>query len=168
MDDIANEIGLSKGSLYRYFKNKKQLFLAILGWLSEPWEDEMQNALAQLDTASDKLRFVVTHMVAVTGQPDMKELASVMLDFYSAMRFDEDVNESLRFHLDYWFDLFARIVEEGIASGEFRDIDARQAGIAIMASTDGMGLYDMMNVRNFDLVAATEVYIDIVLAGLKK
>lgn len=168
MDDIANEIGLSKGSLYRYFANKKQLFLEILGWLSEPWEDEVRTKLEQFDTASEKLHFVVMQAVVVTMQPEMKQLGSVMLDFYSAMRFDKDVNESLRYHLGYWFDLFAGIVEEGIASGEFREVDARQAAIAIMSATDGLSLYEMMDVRDFDLMETARIYIDIILAGLKK
>ena len=168
MDDIAEEVGLSKGSLYRYFKNKKQLFLEILDYYAEPWEDQVEEALGNTATASEKIRLMIMMSAELTLQAEMQELARITLDFYSVMRFDQEVNEALRATIDPLFQVFIDIIEEGIASGEFKEVNARQAGIAIMGALDGMGIYDMMNVRDFNFMEATRIYIDIILAGLKK
>jgi AcrR family transcriptional regulator len=167
MDDIAKEVGLSKGSLYRYFKNKKQLFLEILNWYAEPWEEQLEQAISGFGTASEKLRMMIMMSAEVTLKLEMQELARITLDFYSAMRFDQEVNEALQETIEPLFQIFIDIVEEGIATGEFRKVNARQAGIAILGALDGMGIYAMMNVRDFNFLEATTAYIDIVLAGLK-
>lgn len=73
MDDVAREIGVSKGALYLYFPSKTQLLVGVLGQS----RDEM-----------------VSRLEAATDAPDVAESVVGLLDAYFAKDYDPAV-----FHL---------------------------------------------------------------------
>jgi AcrR family transcriptional regulator len=55
MDDIAAEAGVSKGTLYSYFRDKEELYLALLARGSEGMVRALEDAVAHADDARSKL-----------------------------------------------------------------------------------------------------------------
>ena len=47
MEDISTAAGVGKGTLYRYFKDKEELYLALLDRASEQMEERLYRAAAQ-------------------------------------------------------------------------------------------------------------------------
>ena len=134
MQDIADEVGLLKGSLYHYIPSKE----ALLGRL---FEGALETPLATLSeiakrdaTASERIREMVkTYALAVVSNLDAvgvflrewrelpaKELA-VVRERRRAMR-----------------RLFERVIEEGIRTGEFTRGDAKLATLAILGMCNWM------------------------------
>jgi AcrR family transcriptional regulator len=60
MDDIAAEAAVAKGTLYRYFSDKEELYLALLTRASEQFLHRLQAAAAQAETLRERLRAMVT------------------------------------------------------------------------------------------------------------
>jgi AcrR family transcriptional regulator len=56
MDDIVAESGLSKGTLYWYFKSKDDLFLSLVKSFFLDMRQDFENILEQPTTPSGKLR----------------------------------------------------------------------------------------------------------------
>ncbi len=52
MDDIAKEIGVSKGALYQYFKNKKELLNEIVLSYHTMFRDVLRNSFGKKDNSS--------------------------------------------------------------------------------------------------------------------
>ena len=99
MDDIVAESGLSKGSLYWYFKSKKELFLSlfqeVMGQLGQAWEAIAANQEA---SATDKLLASLALFRA-----ELKEMVpffGVMMEAWALTRYDEDVESII-----LWFPL---------------------------------------------------------------
>ena len=134
MQDIADEVGLLKGSLHHYIPSKE----ALLGRL---FEGALETPLATLSeiakrdaTASERIREMVkTYALAVVSNLDAvgvflrewrelpaKELA-VVRERRRAMR-----------------RLFERVIEEGIRTGEFARGDAKLATLAILGMCNWM------------------------------
>ena len=134
MQDIADEVGLLKGSLYHYIPSKE----ALLGRL---FEGALETPLATLSeiakrdaTSSERVREMVkTYALAVVSNLDAvgvflrewrelpaKELA-VVRERRRAMR-----------------RLFERVIEEGIRTGEFARGDAKLATLAILGMCNWM------------------------------
>jgi AcrR family transcriptional regulator len=168
MDEIAAEAGLSKGSLYRYYQNKQDLFLSLLGHLVEDMEETLDAIINTHETATAKLQMLLDAFSQNTTDPKMLELAKIVLEFYCRMRYDTEANQRLKDFLNPAFDRLTQVIEQGIAQGEFRPVNPRQFAIGLMAVTDGLGIYQMMEIEHFDFAAILKTMIDVLIAGLLK
>jgi hypothetical protein len=79
-----------------------------------------------------------------------KRIGGLILEFWASAARDDREGEMAgifqKMH-SRWHGRISAIVAEGVASGEFRgDINVSTAAISIMAATDGITLYTIMNV----------------------
>ncbi len=75
MDDIATEAGVGKGTLYRYFKDKEELYLALLKRASEQFMARLQEESARVEGTRAKLEAVVGAIIAYFDEyPHMLDL----------------------------------------------------------------------------------------------
>ncbi len=58
LDEVAQLAGVAKGTLYRYFDNKAELYVAVLSHNGEIFESRMREAAEQGGTPVDRLRSV--------------------------------------------------------------------------------------------------------------
>lgn len=136
MDHIVQAAGLSKGALYWYFKSKKVLFRALVElWFAEILEG-LAPVMAQAKSAEEKLICVVDSTEkSASAQP---ELARAMLEFFTLATRDSELQDWLvNVYVDY-YELVKRLIDEGIAGGEFRAVDSGQMARMILAYIDGV------------------------------
>lgn len=60
VEKIANLAGLGKGTVYRYFKSKENLFLSTLEWGLNSLKENIFSSIAKVDDYMDKLRLALT------------------------------------------------------------------------------------------------------------
>jgi AcrR family transcriptional regulator len=165
-DEIVAESGLGKGTLYRHFGTKKELFISLAGWMFE----QMGRLMAGVDggglSAADQLRAIVTSLAADTEQ--LLPFYRITLDYWSHTIEDEEVRLMFKEALAQFQQRIAPVIEAGIAGGEFRAVDAGQATAGLFAALDGLGLYKALLLDDFDLTAAVDTLLDIYLAGLQR
>jgi TetR/AcrR family transcriptional regulator, cholesterol catabolism regulator len=129
LDDIGEALGVTKGALYYHIKNKEEIlkliFMTVLTVSEEPLRQIVQ---AELPPA-EKLRRAISHHVAVAA-----DRSPAMLVFYR-----EDVHLTGPFAREIaarkkaYERLFEKIIEEGIALGQFRpEADPRIATFGIL------------------------------------
>jgi len=133
MQDIADRLNMTKGNLYYYFKNKQDLLyhchVRCIGL-----------SLAALEEAQ-----------RTTGSPSVRlqrllerHIRSIIEDSYGAVLLTdlEDLTPEQRRRYVGMRDRFERgvrkLIDQGIARGEFRAIDPRVAGFAILGSINWM------------------------------
>ena len=58
LDEVAGLAGVAKGTLYRYFENKADLYVAILAENGQVFEDRMREAGKGSGSAADRLRSI--------------------------------------------------------------------------------------------------------------
>jgi AcrR family transcriptional regulator len=163
MDDIAAESGLSKGTLYWYFKSKDDLFGEALLSVFMNIGQEAVAAMEQYSTASDKLRAVAQ---ATVGFGKMVEgYFSLLLEFWASSPRREEAGQSWIGLLTEYKDIVVEIIEEGVRNGEFKPVDAEQLVWAIMAAYDGLAAY-VMFIPDMDLERISQVFVETLLSGL--
>ncbi len=125
LDEIAELAGVAKGTLYRYFDNKAQIYLAVLSRNAKRFEKKLQGALDPQATPIDALigvsRFYFQHYVenpdyfqifwAIENQAVIGELPREVVDEVTRLW-----EESLG--------VLAGIIERGIKEGVFAACDA--------------------------------------------
>ncbi len=135
MDDIAEKTGLSKGTLYIYFKSKDDLILSILDRMFQ-LEFRQLDAL-QLDEgeaaeAISKLTDLLTKDIL-----GLLRLVPIVYSFLALAFRNRYVQRALKDYVNRYINLLIPVIERGIHSGEFRQVDPREVAIAAGAIMEG-------------------------------
>ncbi|HEY53451.1 MAG TPA: TetR/AcrR family transcriptional regulator [Caldilineae bacterium] len=164
MDDIVAESGMSKGSLYWHYKSKKDILISVAEWYFSQMMGEMMGMAQQAPTATDQIKMLLAFVVEMMGAEDA--LLNVFFDFYAETRHDDEVTDAVREVMMPFIDAIADIVAEGVASGEFRPVDARTVAVTFMAAGDGLFLYRAILTEQFDWRGVAEFFSEMFLASL--
>jgi len=165
MDDIVAESGLSKGTLYWYFKGKKELFLSLFQELMDQFGQTWESIVADEEaSATDKLLASMAFFRSELGE--MVPFFGVMMEVYALTRHDEDVEGIIREFYEPYLNMMARVIEEGIASGEFHVESVRAMALVVMTLFDGIVLAMGTGLWQGDWNEVMDAVEELVLHGL--
>jgi len=135
MDDIADETGLSKGTLYLYFKSKDDLIIAILDRMFQREFKQLETFNQAGISATDAI-WQITDLLTkdILG---MLRLIPIVYQFLALAFRNKVVQKSLKKYMNRYLDMLTPIIQRGIDSGEFREVDAREVAIAVGAMIEG-------------------------------
>ncbi len=128
VQDIADAVGLQKGSLYHYISSKEELLLKIFERSTGALTQQLQEILASDLSPTDKLqRAINAHLVALTTQLD---LYTVYLSERRVLT--GRIHSQVRTEAERTARLLEQIIQEGIDAGDFRATDSKMAAHAIL------------------------------------
>ena len=131
MDTIAEESGLSKGSLYRFFNSKDDLLLAIF----DGFEAEMNQRWDRWNTGEDPLRQLREYGKALADQmTEQPELSIVWLEF----RRHRTAQEHLRTHRMSARKQLTASIRAGVRDGKVSTMPATLAADALLIILEGL------------------------------
>ncbi len=166
MDDIVTESGLSKGALYWHFKSKRELFIALVEWFMLELSEEVSHAWTDDMSAADKIRTMM--IVSIESSEELIPFFKVFLDFWAQTSEDEQLLRIFNNMLEEFQNQLSMILEEGIASGEFRPVNTPQLSLALFGMVDSLFLYKTLLGDKVDMRGSAEAALDVVLEGLKR
>lgn len=126
MADIARRVGLTAGSLYHHFPaGKRDLLLAVLNAGLEAVQVQISEILDMgLPPPETLRRMIAAHVVSVTENVPVG--AAMVFEIRALIVLDEDTEarDSFLRRRDAFERCFRKVIEEGIAAGAFRLVDA--------------------------------------------
>jgi len=132
IEDVASRAGVTKGTVYLYFGSKEALLEAVV---RETIVSEIERAERHVDeytgSARELLVSYLRHWWHAVGETKLAAIAKLMMaesasfPDLAAFYVGEVVQRGRR--------LLARILERGVASGEFRPVDVPQAVRVVLA-----------------------------------
>jgi AcrR family transcriptional regulator len=139
LDEIASGAGLAKGTLYRYFDSKADLYVAVLAHNGDIFAEKMRAARAQGRDAVDQIRriarFYFDHWTAnedyfaifwaVENQPLIGELTPAAMKQVTSLWSD-----CLR--------ILADAIEQGVREGRFAPCDAWEVANIFWTVANGL------------------------------
>lgn len=133
MDDIAFSAGKGKSSLYYYFKNKEDVFEAVVEYEAAHLKQEIDTELAKIDVSTERLRkYVAIRMSRFAARGNL--YTALNDNFLATFAFIEKIRNNYR---DYEISIIAKILEEGIKNKEFKRVDTKFTGEAILTCMIG-------------------------------
>lgn len=130
MQDLAEAVGIQRGSLYHYIEAKEDLLWDIMDRAMRRLLDAVEPVAASSAPASEKLRRAVqAHLAVAAEHRDELVVLHVELKSLSAAR-----RERMLALRDRYEGLFRRMVEEGVRTGEFRAADPKTVGLAVLGA----------------------------------
>ena len=165
MDDIVEESGLSKGTLYWYFKSKEDIINAILHRLFTGELENLENLLEAEGTVSERLVQLTSDRV--TGMKRMSNLVPIIFEFYAVAVHQQWVQQFIGEYFKHFRTLLEKLIQQGIDRGEFRHVNARNAAISFASLYEGLTLHWMMDPQTVQWEILSENSIPMLLNGLK-
>jgi len=172
IDQIANELNVGKGTIYRYFDDKKSLFLAVFEKGMQHLQENFLSNVQPITNPQLKLiKAVRTYFDFFDNDGDLIE---ILMQVRS--EFKDDYKRAF---ISMYRDYIVRIQENlrtGIKMGIFRDLDVDKTAEAISAAMQGV--LQSFYVREFGpesetsnpekLANRTEAVTALLLEGLLK
>jgi TetR/AcrR family transcriptional regulator len=124
LDEIARRAGVSKGTIYLYFTSKEDLFKAVV---NDTIGAQLRSAaqVPQPASASEALERAIRGHWAFSTQPKFDGWFRILV---AELPKHPDLLEFYNHEvIDRAWTIFEEIIAKGIASGEFRRVDARLA-----------------------------------------
>ncbi|MDH3713969.1 MAG: TetR/AcrR family transcriptional regulator [Gammaproteobacteria bacterium] len=141
VEQIANEIGLTKGAVYFYFRTKEAIMLRLLEQAEEIVVERMiEDSAAAGNSARDKLVAFVHGQarLALVHPLHILLLILVSLEFVG---FGGKIEDRIRDIYQRMYQELEAIIRLGQTSGEIRaDVGTRELASMLMASHDGVFL----------------------------
>ena len=181
VDEIAAEAQFSKATLYRYFKSKRDIFFDVIFNTFDEALLELEELKSKDLCAGEKLKELIQVLFQVFSKKQ-----SVSRIFYTekdamkkilGMNPKEPLSHSTvhkripKGFMDKGKELSQAItstIQEGIDSGEFRDMDAEEASEILGALLRGFSYGEIFQERTFSREKSSTLLYDFFLNGIKK
>lgn len=135
MRDLAQKLGIEAASLYSHIKSKEEILQNLCFDMATEFRKSLDEVEKQKGPASDKLRRGITAHVAVMAK-DLTAAAVFMNEHRHLSQ--PHLREFLLLRINY-INRFKKIIEEGIATGEFKEnIDKKLAVMTLFSSLNWM------------------------------
>ena len=135
MKDIVEACGISRGGLYLYFDSTEQILLEILQMEAEETDDIFSENITEGDTAADILTLFLKEQKKELLQKNT--LTTAVYEYFFANK-TADKNNMLRKQFDAGVRVLEKLIETGIASGEFYCENPKGAASNIMYVLEGL------------------------------
>lgn len=164
MEDIAQEAGLAKGTLYLYFKTKDDLIAAILRRIFSG-ELHALHALEASDAPARERLLTLTQRLT----DELKRLSLLLpiwFEFYAIATRQQGVRQFFREYYAAYRARLAVLIRQGIDRGEFRDVDTDTAALTVIALYEGLTLVWAVDPQAMSVETTPEAVVRLLLDGL--
>ena len=166
--ELTEAAGVSKGTLYWYWKSKEEVAFSLVS-------DMLGDFLELIERARDEKGPVIERMermVAAVAELYYKETDYLRLLWkFRADRhyiFSPDYTEKVTSYYVRIRKGLESLVEQGMKSGEFRKVDSKQMAFIILGVTEGLEVEWLENEAEFSLREALEVTMGMLSTSLRK
>lgn len=166
MEDIAIEAGLSKATLYLYFKSKDDIIAAILDQFYNRGMQDMQMLQGYEGSISDLLLLLTRFFGAEAEQ--MMSMLPIAFEFYALAARREDVRRFIKEYFRNYREGLAALVQMGIERGEFHAVDSNEAAIVLSAIYEGLAVLEATDPTVVTWQMMAEKAVQLLLDGLKR
>ena len=140
MEDLAQEVGIGKGTIYLHFPSKEEVVLSHVDRIVERLKVELRRIAAGARPPSERLREML--------------LARVLYRFDSVQHYTESLSDLLaalrpgllarrRRHFEEEAEIVAEVLREGDRAGLFSFADAPQTARALLTATNALLPYSL-------------------------
>lgn len=166
VEDIAERVGVTKGTVYVYFETKEALFEAMVRHASVPFQEAFTAYTHQSDDPVEELRALLEFLFdALVDNRKMRELFRLIVA--EGAKFPELIDQH---HDTLMAPVFARIetiLDEGVAKKRFRANPPELAKV-VMSPMVGTLVFRLIfdDRRSLDKSAVLTIHLELIMRGL--
>ena len=169
VEDVAARLGVTKGTIYLYFPTKDALFEAMNRQMSAPFSDVLASIGMSKGTSSERLRTLLLLAYEKIAN-DRRSRELLRLALAEGARFPDIVDRHYDEFIAPLLGAVGALVEQGVASGEFRKGAAASNPEVVVSSVLYVIVMRLMfaDRRPIDEPAFITAHVDLALNGILK
>ena len=170
LEDVAELAGVTKGTIYFYFKDKEELFKAAARSALLPALKEIETLSSDFEGSAEELlraNFRAVYSLLIKN-PRARQIMRLLIA--EGPQFPELVEFYYRDVVSRGLSVLRRVLERGIALHEFRRTRALEFPQVIFGPVVGAMIWTLLMYEKhpLDFDAYARAHLDLVLNGLKK
>jgi len=173
--DIADAAGIGKGTVYEYFESKDAIFFELFQTKVAAGYETLSELLNKEISCEKKVKEYIDIELTNTSKYSFNKNFLVDLMMKSDAFRNPELIDSIHKLVVKKFTILFKIIEDGVAKGEFREMDPLLAAISVMGAINFYISYDYspINLSEFLPVQkvkswGSEEFFSLILHGLKK
>jgi TetR/AcrR family fatty acid metabolism transcriptional regulator len=139
LDDVAHRAGVAKGTLYRYFESKAELYVAVLARDGAIFEQKLRDTVSPAFTPAEQIRrtgrFYLEHW---TQNREYFQIFWAIENQLMIGGLPPAVIDEVRKLWEQCLQILAGIIERGVRQGVFRPCDAWQMANVLWILANGL------------------------------
>ena len=158
LDDVAEQLGLRKSSLYHYVGSKAELLFLVFDRAISIALDRLEE-LTSIADPEERLRALITHQVAlITGEPQM-----FAVFFDSRPRLAPDYERDIRAKERRYIRIYAEAIAAASEAGVIPAVDPRYGAQGLLGML--IWVYKWFEPGRDDPQAVTQAFMDLLIRG---
>lgn len=172
VDDIAEVLGSTKGRIYHYYRSKADVFVDLLMLSMTDLVGRVGEIAGRKDLAPDQRLYVAARMHAMVMMTDSARSRVAIQGAEMHLMRDAGVKQRNALQAfvvmrDEYEQVFADIIQEGVQSGVFRDVDPRLAAKPVLGALNWINMwYRPRNTADPEVIA--DEFAQFVVNGLRQ
>jgi AcrR family transcriptional regulator len=167
IDDLAQEVGIGKGSVYLHFSSKEEIALSHIDRIIERLKKNLRAIAVKPIPADERLRLMLVERVLFRFD-SVQHYSQSLNDLLAYVR--PRLLERRKLYFEEEAKIFARVLDDGQASGVFRAINSLETARTILVATNALLPYSLsteeLGKRN-EIRRKTLEIAELVLDGVK-
>jgi AcrR family transcriptional regulator len=156
--DIAEQVGVSKGLISYYFPRKEDVFLAVLNRIVERIAARFERFCSAEAPAPARMTMFFSNLFG--NEKRARRYYTVVIDYMAQAIRNRAVQEYTQAIYDAYRVYMERVIIDGVASGEFRQVDPHRTASMFMALMEGLILQWFFDQKGFKLDEAYQTCVD--------
>jgi AcrR family transcriptional regulator len=166
--ELTEAAGVSKGTLYWYYRSKEEVAFSLVSDMLNEFLELIERARGEEGPVTERME----HLVGAVAELYYKETDYLRLLWkFRADRhyiFSPEYTEKVTSYYVRIRGCLESLIEQGIASGEFREVNSKQMAFIILGITEGLEVEWLENEADFSMRDALDVTMGMLLSSLAK
>ncbi|MBN1205632.1 MAG: TetR/AcrR family transcriptional regulator [Myxococcaceae bacterium] len=133
MEDLAQEAGVSRRTVYGYFRNKEEVILGTIDRIVERVSARLAVVARSEGSAAERLRDMLVERVRIRVE-NVRDYAHALDEIFAALR--PAYLERRKAYFEAEAELLAGVLRQGQRAGEFARRDARETALLLLTATN--------------------------------
>ena len=164
MDDIVDLSSMSKGAIYWYYKSKKEVYLNLVNYWVIKYSTVINHIIEEDDSPADQLKDVFEYFI-LQYEHDPSAFKA-LVEFWSLAGRDKDFQKKLDKVYSKFLEFLERIINKGVKSGEFKNLDVRITALSIMVNIEGIIWFTLFDAHGLSAREYINTITNFILSGL--
>lgn len=166
VEQIAEDAGVAKGTVYLYFKDKNNLLYEVARYYSVAHLQAVREQMAPYESAQDKLRaYARLHF---SRFPDMIKFNKLNIEHMMKARKDAEFIQMMQQNQRAFLDLIVETIQYGIERKELRDTNPTDAALVLTGALHAYVHSAIIGVVEPKQGDEVDKLVDLLLQGLGK
>jgi AcrR family transcriptional regulator len=168
LEDVAARAGVTKGTIYFYFETKERVFDEMIRYKSQDFFPELGSYAEKLEGSyNSRLRSLIVFVYRKIAE-DRTSRETLRFLIAEGSRFPDLVDRHYEEFMRPVMDQFQKVIEAGVAAGEFRASPASTFTEIVMSPALLLSVWSLLfgTRKQIDVAVFTDASIDLIMQGL--